>query len=183
MSDYDRVLLWDKSMVGMQSQKTSYEVVKELHLRARLLRTCVKYGGVGLAAPQIGMDLSVCLINFEDTTKLLINPEIVASGEDRSGYTEGCLSWPLCSAGRGHHKTYEGGVVVRPDSITVKYQTETGEEVVEEFKEFMAHIVAHELDHLVGRFYVEHLGSTERDLVFRKFRRFKKYFEVVETVN
>jgi peptide deformylase len=175
---YDRILLWDKSLVGMPCQKTSGSEVQDLDLRARLLRTCIKYGGVGVAAPQIGLELQAALINFETTTRLLVNPEIVETGKESSEYFEGCLSLPLCSAGRAHNKSYQGGKVSRADKITVKYLSDEGEERVEEFNDFTAHIVAHELDHLSGRFYVEHLKPLEQQMVMRKYQRFRKRFVV-----
>lgn len=188
--DYDRILMWDQSLVGMQCRETSYEEVQELDLRARLLRTCVKYGGVGVAAPQIGIDLRVALINYETTTKLLINPKIIEVGEKSSEMYEGCLSLPLCGAGRAHNKTYQGGKVSRPDRIAVKYLPEAEEGcicdgilertecrahgVVEEFTDMLAHIVGHEVDHLDGRFYIEHLSPIVRNMVMRKYERFKR---------
>lgn len=179
VTEYDRILLWDQSLVGMSCQETSPEQVRELNLRARMLRTCIRYGGVGVAAPQIGLELSVVLINYEETTRFMLNPEIVEAGAEKSEYWEGCLSIPLCAASRGkNNKSYQGGKVSRPDKVTVKYLSDTGEETVEEFTDFVAHIVQHECDHLAGRFYVEHLGKLEQEAVMRKFRRFKKHFEV-----
>ncbi|MGC1687777.1 MAG: peptide deformylase [Candidatus Acidiferrales bacterium] len=181
MNQYDRVLLWKPELVGLPCLPTSAEQCVELNLRQRLLRTCVAYGGVGVAAPQIGVNLRAALINYEDRTILMINPGITQTSGG-SAFFEGCLSLPLCNGGRGKHKTYEGGKVFRPDKITVGYQTDMGEEKIETFEGNIAHIVGHEIDHLAGRFYVDHLSAIERDMVFRKFRRFKRYFEVVEEV-
>ena len=181
MNQYDRVLTWNTSLVGLQCQPTSSEECFALNLRQRLLRTCVVYGGVGVAAPQIGVKLRAALVNYEDRTILLINPEITETSGG-SSYYEGCLSLPLCTGGRAKNKTYQGGKVHRPDKITVKYQNDGGEEKVEEFTDYMAHIVQHELEHLDGRFYVEHLSNVEQDIIFRKFRRFQRYFQVVEEV-
>jgi peptide deformylase len=181
MNQYDRVLLWNPSLVGLSCLPTSAEQCIELNLRQRLLRTCVAYGGVGVAAPQIGVNLQAALINYEDRTILMINPEITQTSGG-SLFWEGCLSLPLCHGGRGKHKTYQGGKVFRADKITVKYQADTGEEKLETFVGDIAHIVGHEIDHLSGKFYVEHLSKIEQDMVFRKFRRFKRYFEVVQEV-
>lgn len=175
-NEYDRILMWDKTLVGMQCLPTCPEIVRDLDLRARLLRTCVKYGGVGVAAPQIGVELQVALVNYEDTTRLLINPEIVESGEETSEFWEGCLSWPLCS--HSGVRSYEGGKVSRPDRIVVKYLSDAGEETTEEFKDFLAHIVQHELAHLRGEFYVDLLSPLQRAIVMRKYQRFRKQFEV-----
>ena len=178
VTQYDRILLWDQSLVGLPCQKISLEQARELNLRERMMRTCVKYGGVGVAAPQIGLELQALMINYEETTRFMLNPEIVETGEQVSEFWEGCLSLPLCSAGRAGNKSYQGGRVTRSDKLTVKYLADTGEEKVEEFTEFTAHIVGHELDHLSGKFYIEHLNPLERHAVMRKFNRFKKRFEV-----
>lgn len=149
---------------------------RELDLRARMMRTCIRYGGVGVAAPQIGLQLQALLVNYEDVTRFMLNPVIVESGEETSAYWEGCLSWPLASA-KGV-KSYQGGKVSRPDRVVVKYLEDTGEEKIEEFTEFTAHIVGHELAHLQGEFYVDLLAPLQREMVMRKFQRFKKRFEV-----
>lgn len=160
----------------MPCRATSVSEVVDLGLRARLMRTCVRYGGVGVAAPQIGIELQAVLVNYEETTRFMLNPEIVEVGEESSEYHEGCLSWPLSSA-KGI-KSYQGGKVSRPDKITVKYLADTGEETVEEFTEFLAHIVAHEVDHCSGKFYVEYLSPIQRRSVMTKYRHFRKRFVV-----
>jgi peptide deformylase len=176
MNEYDRILLWSPDRVGLKCPETSAEICRELDLCARLLRTCIRYGGVGVAAPQIGVNLRAVVINYAATFRFMINPEIVSRSEEGSEFYEGCLSLPLCTSSRT--KTYEGGKVARPDKVTVRYLLDTGEEKTEEFVDFVAHVVQHEIEHLDGIFYVDHLSKTEQDAVFRKFRRFRKYFEV-----
>lgn len=178
MKDYDRVLLWSEELAGSHCLPTSPEQCAELNLRQRLLRTCVQYGGVGVSAPQIGVNLQACLVNYEDRTILLINPEVLESGTVVSPILEGCLSIPMCRGGRSKAKTYEGGKVSRPDTIKVQYLDDRGDTVVEVFTDYIAHIVGHEIDHLRGRFYIDHLDSLHRDMVMRKFRKFKRHYEV-----
>jgi peptide deformylase len=177
-NDYDRVLLWTPQTSGLRCRPTSASEVRDLDLKARLLRTCVKYGGVGVAAPQIGIEIKAVLINYSETTRLMINPHILELGKEGSRYYEGCLSLPLCTGGRGNHKTYQGGKVWREDRVIIGYEAEDGEGKIEEFTEFIAHIAQHELDHLEGKFYIDHIGPLERETVMRKFRRFKTRFEV-----
>lgn len=109
--------------------------------------------GVGLAAPQIGKNVQMFLVKFEGTDKVIINPEIVSiskkksDGKSREGkLLEGCLSLP-------HYY----GPIKRAESLVLKYMDPTGKTVTEEFGGFMAHIVQHEVDHLNGVLFVDHI--------------------------
>jgi peptide deformylase len=173
--DYDRILLWEKSLVGLMCEPTTPEEVKKLDLRHRLLRTCVRYNGVGVAAPQIGINLQVALVNYEDTLRLLINPEILPVGSrvGRSVCLEGCLSLPGASA--SGNRVMNRGRVERPDEITVQYLDDSGETKIEVFKDFVAHIVLHEINHLSGAFFIEHVGKISRSLIMDRFENFKRH--------
>ena len=100
--------------------------------------------GVGIAAPQVGVARRLCIIEpEEDRLVELINPVILESeGEQLS--VEGCLSVPGLI-----------GDVVRPERVVVKYMNRNGEEIVEEFVDFEAIVVSHEMDHLDGILYVD----------------------------
>lgn len=100
--------------------------------------------GVGIAAPQVGVGRRVCIIEpAEDRLVELINPVILESeGEQLS--VEGCLSVPGLI-----------GDVKRPQRVKVKYQNRHGEEITEEFCDFEAIVVSHEMDHLEGILYVD----------------------------
>lgn len=100
--------------------------------------------GVGIAAPQVGVARRICIIEpYEDMLVELINPEILESeGEQLS--VEGCLSVPGLI-----------GDVVRPERVVVKYLNREGEEIIEEFVDFEAIVVSHEMDHLEGILYVD----------------------------
>ena len=106
--------------------------VKSVSLRTRILiedmfDTMYESGGVGLAAPQIGV--------------LLINPQILEVSGEQTGY-EGCLSIPGKS-----------GIVTRPDYVKVKALNERGEEYVLEGEGLLARCICHECDHLYGILY------------------------------
>lgn len=100
--------------------------------------------GVGIAAPQVGVARRICIIEpYEDMLVELINPVILESeGEQLS--VEGCLSVPG-----------KIGDVIRPERVVVKYLDRTGEEIIEEFVDFEAIVVSHEMDHLDGILYVD----------------------------
>lgn len=115
--------------------------------------------GVGLAAPQIGVNLRVFVANYKGFEKVCVNPEIikmsqkVAKTKSKNEILEGCLSLP-------HYY----GPLKREQSVTVKYQDETGKELVEEFRGFNAQIILHEIDHLNGVLFVDRLLEQKKKL-------------------
>lgn len=121
------------------------------------LRDSMKhYGGIGIAAPQIGVSLQVCVIELSGLNRygqeinlpftVFINPRIDVLGSDVQGYWEGCLSVPGLR-----------GFVERPQHIRVTYLNERAEQVELEARGFLATVLQHELDHLFGKLYVDRL--------------------------
>ncbi|MBI3397407.1 peptide deformylase [Candidatus Woesebacteria bacterium] len=126
--------------------------------------------GVGLAAPQIGKNLRVFFVNHEGLARIVINPEILAiktvktkkkKADSDSTIMEGCLSLP-------HYY----GPLKRANRVKVKYLDEDGVEVVEEFKDFAAQIILHEIDHLNGYLFVDRLIEQDQPLyvVIKSYR-------------
>lgn len=116
--------------------------------------------GVGLAAPQIGVSRRFFVMDAGDKVRKVINPEILSAGNSTAEMEEGCLSVP------GIHKK-----VRRPRRITVRYQTETGDTVEEELKDFPARVFQHEFDHLDGVLFVDRITPIARKLVSRDLDR------------
>jgi peptide deformylase len=104
-------------------------------------------GGIGLAAPQVGVSKRIFIMGNEEKLIVCINPEIV-SGTGEIKDTEGCLSFPGLWL---HVKRYE--------KVIAKYQTMNGETTQEEFDGLMARVFQHELDHLNGVCFVEKVGK------------------------
>lgn len=106
-----------------------------------LLDTCAANNGVGLAANQIGSDLSVCVVDVEERTKkmILINPTIIAYSKKKIKKVEGCLSCPGLSA-----------TIKRPESVLVDSHLMSGELIRYQFTGFDARILFHEYQHLQG---------------------------------
>ena len=118
--------------------------------------TLAEAQGLGLAGPQVGIMRRICLVMDNDGTVLeLVNPEIVAVGEETEGAYEGCLSVPG-----------KRGWVERPLTATVKAQNRHGEAVTYELTEMAARCVLHETDHLDGRLYIDLVDEllTEEEL-------------------
>ncbi|KKR70300.1 MAG: Peptide deformylase [Candidatus Woesebacteria bacterium GW2011_GWA2_40_7b] len=124
--------------------------------------------GVGLAAPQIGKNLQIFWADFKDFKRLVINPEILEikrsklhslppvttkASRSKKEILEGCLSLP-----------YYYGPLKRPDKITVKYLNEKGKKITEVFEGFNAQIIMHEIDHLNGVLFVDHLLKEKKPL-------------------
>ena len=122
--------------------------VKSVSLRTRILiedmfDTMYESGGVGLAAPQIGVLKRIVVMDTDDNQHVLINPQILEVSGEQTGY-EGCLSIPGKS-----------GIVTRPDYVKVKALNEEMKEVEYEGEHLLARAFCHEVDHLDGKLYVE----------------------------
>jgi peptide deformylase len=123
--------------------------------------------GVGLAAPQIGINRRLAVIDVTNGKNpeakiVCANPEIIhTEGEQRE--EEGCLSVP---GFRGH--------VLRPLYVTVRAQDATGKEFEMRGEGLLARAFCHEIDHLNGTLFITHLSILKRDLIKRKIRKLKK---------
>jgi peptide deformylase len=126
--------------------------------------------GVGLAAPQIGLSLRVAVVDVTggknpEGKVVLANPEVIHyEGEKRE--EEGCLSIP------GFR-----GYVVRPQFVTVKAQNVTGETFEIRGEDLLARAFCHEIDHLNGILFIQHLSMLKRDLIKRKIKKMRKLGE------
>src|SRR5256885_2293368 len=126
--------------------------------------------GVGLAAPQIGLTLRMAVVDVTggknpEAKIVLANPEIIhAEGEKRE--EEGCLSIP------GFR-----GYVLRPQFVTIKAQNAKGESFEIRGEDLLARAFCHEIDHLNGILFIQHLSMLKRDLIKRKIKKLKKQGE------
>lgn len=116
-----------------------------------MIETMHKTNGVGLAAPQIGVSLRVVVLQMPDEEPVaIINPEIVKCSGERE-VTEGCLSVP------GYYAE-----IKRSDSVTVKGLDRHGKKIRIKATDLMAQALEHEIDHLNGVLYIDHLESEDR---------------------
>src|SRR5690349_7001977 len=126
--------------------------------------------GVGLAAPQIGKSIRLAVVDVTvgknpEAKIVLVNPEIIhAEGEVRE--EEGCLSIP------GFR-----GYVVRPQFVTVKAQNVKGQDFEIRGENLLARAFCHEIDHLNGILFLQHLGMLKRDMIKRKIKKLRKQGE------
>ena len=121
--------------------------------------------GIGLAAIQIGVPKRVVTVDLakkDDPAEpqVFINPEIVWSSEEKATYEEGCLSIP---------EYYEE--VERPESVRVKFLDREGKPQEIEADGLLATCLQHEIDHLNGVLFIDHISKLKRDMVLKKFKR------------
>ena len=132
-----------------------------------MVETMYGASGVGLAAPQIGINIRLVTIDTsvgEDKDKVIIicNPEIVTS-EGRQLGEEGCLSIPDFSEN-----------VERPMKMIVKGQDLKGDEITVEAEGVLARCFCHEIDHLNGVLFIDHLSALKRGLIRNKIKKLAK---------
>ena len=129
--------------------------------------------GCGLAAPQVGVNLRVVIVDgsdlsdtydyLKDFRRTMINPVVLEESEQTCEYSEGCLSVPGIYA-----------EVTRPSRIKVEYYNEDLEKVVEEFDRFACRMVQHELSHLEGSLFVDEISPIRRKMIARKLQAISK---------
>ena len=133
-----------------------------------MFETMYEANGVGLAAPQVGINKRIFVIDAgarEDIKNriAMINPILTNIKKTTSLYEEGCLSFP------GHYAELE-----RPDEITVEYLDENNKKQKLISKNFTSRVIQHELDHINGILFVDHLSRLKRDIIIKKMKKHKK---------
>ncbi len=137
-------------------------------LSTDMLETMYDAPGIGLAAIQVGIPKRLLVIDLskEDEEKkpqVFINPEILQSSDNRSIYEEGCLSIPDYYA-----------EVERPAQVTVKFVGLDGKEQIIDAEGLLATCLQHEIDHLNGVLFIDHISRLKREMVIRKFTKASK---------
>ncbi len=133
-------------------------------LAPRMLDAMYKAPGIGLAAPQVGVGLRLVVIDLQKEEKpaplVLVNPEIVAASEELATREEGCLSLP------GQYAE-----VTRPARVKVRWQELDGSKREVEAEGLLATCLQHEIDHLNGMLFVDHLSPLKRNMLLRKLAK------------
>lgn len=157
------VYLYGHPVLRRISQPVSHDYEGLHQLVADMFETMYKSEGVGLAAPQIGRNDRIVVIDADPVKEsfpecagrrfTLINPEIEILGSDTETRSEGCLSLPGLSE-----------KVRRVEHIRLRWLDENFQPHEEEIKGFLARIVQHECDHLEGKLYIDHTSPIRRQL-------------------
>ena len=116
--------------------------------------------GVGLAANQVGKAVRVAVIDADEKRITLINPRITKVGPEREAEEEGCLSIPEIFA-----------EVTRPVQVTLEALDRDGKPYTLEADGLLARAIQHEIDHLDGILFLDHLGAMKRQMLLRKYKR------------
>ncbi len=138
-----------------------------------MLETMYVAPGIGLAAPQVGVAKRLIVIDVADKGELprpyrMANPEIVWRSDDKATYEEGCLSVPDYYAD-----------VERSAKVRVRYLDEQNEIRELEAEGLLAVCIQHEIDHLAGTLFVDHISALKRGIILRKLGKAKKAAEPV----
>ncbi|MTJ81528.1 MAG: peptide deformylase [Telmatospirillum sp.] len=133
-----------------------------------MLETMYVAPGIGLAAPQVGVSRRVLVIDIakegEPKAPLcMANPELVSVSDDDAVYEEGCLSVPE------HYAE-----VVRPARVTVRFLDRDGITRELDADGLLATVVQHEMDHLDGILFIDHLSNLKRNMILRKLSKSRK---------
>ncbi|WP_137897282.1 peptide deformylase [Sphingomonas sp. 2SG] len=138
-----------------------------------MIDTMYDANGIGLAAIQVGIDSRILVIDLQDekdeddkpikAPHAYINPEILSVSEETSSYNEGCLSIPEQYAD-----------VARPASCRVRWLDEQGERHEEELTGLLSTCMQHEIDHLNGVLFIDHISRLKRDMVMKKLAKMRR---------
>lgn len=134
-----------------------------------MLETMYDAPGIGLAGPQVGVLERVIVVDAvkdpdaEPQPMVLFNPEILASSDDLNVYEEGCLSIPDQYA-----------EVTRPAEVRVGWLDRDGNPQEADFDGLWATVMQHEIDHLNGKLFIDHLSAMKRQLITRKMQKLKR---------
>ncbi len=146
-----------------------------------MLDTMYSARGIGLAAPQVGVSQRVIVMDLEQTEDadekpvkgkpmFFVNPEITWSSDEQNVYNEGCLSVP------GQYAEVE-----RPEKVKLSYLDYDGKPQEVDCDGLLATCIQHEIDHLEGVLFVDHLSTLKRDMLMRKLKKWtKEYAEDIE---
>jgi peptide deformylase len=136
-------------------------------LVADMFETMYKAPGIGLAAPQVGVSRRVVVLDIADGEErrpmTLVNPEILWRSPERSTAEEGCLSLPEQFA-----------EVTRPAAVRLRYRDRAFAEQELEADGLLARCVQHEIDHLDGILFVDHLSALRRNMILRRLAKTRR---------
>lgn len=156
--------LRDKSKPVEQVDDTIRQILSDM------LETMYACNGIGLAAVQVGILKRMLVIDVEQdedgnpgTPIKMVNPEIIWHSDQEKGFEEGCLSFP------GQYAEVE-----RPAEVKIQYQDEQGELRTLHAKDMLSVCVQHEIDHLNGVTFPDHLSRIKRDMIQRKVKKVMK---------
>lgn len=158
--------------------KIKSELVKEVNddicqLMDDMLETMYSANGIGLAAPQIDIHKRIIVVdvvgkNGDPQPLCMVNPEIIEASDEDVAHDEGCLSLPE-----------NFSEVIRPTSVRVSYLNRENKLCELDANGILGVCIQHEIDHLDGILFVDHISSLKRNMILRKLIKLKKHESIV----
>ena len=163
-----QIIIAPDSRLNQISEKVEIIDDSIISILDQMLKCMYQNNGIGLAAPQVGILKRLVVIDCSDNKDIkkplkLINPEITELSKNISEFEEGCLSLPSQYA-----------KVVRPSKITLKYTNTEGLICESIFSGLEATCIQHEIDHLDGKLFVDHISRLKKNIIIKKLKKFKK---------
>ena len=159
----DKLLYVPNPLLRQKAVKIQSVGIKEKEIAKKMMQIMIKAPGVGLAANQIGILKQIVTIFFVDqetkkeTQYILFNPNIISYSQEKIIMEEGCLSLPEQFA-----------EIERPQNIVVEYLDENNKQITKEVSGVESRILQHEIDHLNGILFIDHISKLKRDIIWRK---------------
>ena len=161
------IIVAPDSRLNVKCEDVNQVTDEHRRLMDDMLETMYDAPGIGLAAPQVGITKRIIVVDIskskgDNAQYKMINPMIIWHSDQLVDYEEGCLSLP---------KQY--AQVKRPDQIQLSYVDPDGVDQSLETSGILATCIQHEIDHLDGRLFVDHISKLRRDLIIRKLKKYK----------
>lgn len=160
------ILVAPQAVLRQKTRLVRPEDMSELRTTIpRMFSAMYQAPGIGLAAPQVGLSLRFAIVDVSDRDEgrnpiVLINPEVIAETDGMAAREEGCLSLPNQYA-----------EVIRPEAVRVRYQDMEGKRQELEADGLLATCLQHEIDHLEGILFVDHLSTLKRNMIMRRLAK------------
>lgn len=160
------ILVAPQAVLRQKTRLVRPEDMSELRTTIpRMFSAMYQAPGIGLAAPQVGLGMRFAIVDVADKDEkrnpiVLINPEVIAETDSMAAREEGCLSLPNQYA-----------EVIRPEAVRVRYQDMDGKQQELEADGLLATCLQHEIDHLEGILFVDHLSTLKRNMIMRRLAK------------
>ena len=166
MSDLKIIIAPDPRLLKVSQQVEDVDKSVKI-LLDDMLETMYKSKGIGLAAPQVGVLKRLVVMDCSEKDKKrepfkFVNPEILDFSSEKIEFEEGCLSLPT-----------QFSKVKRPIKIQVQYKDENGIKTQKNFSGIEAICLQHEIDHLNGKLFVDHISKLKKNRIIKKLEKIK----------
>lgn len=167
------IYLYGQPVLRKKAQDITPDYPNLHDLVTTMFETMYSAEGIGLAAPQVGLDIRLFVIDlaplaeddeqYSDFKKVFINAQIIENSDETNNFQEGCLSFP------GINET-----VNRPERIRIKYFDENFVEHDEVYNDFFARCIQHEYDHIDGILFIDKISAIRKQLIKSKLNKILK---------